>query len=273
MEDDRRYRLLSRIVHSSAFLVEREEEEGALRRGDTMALDWMAPVGMSAQDARNFQHQVIRPARLSVIPAAMALRRHLLERGLASGESPTESEVVQASAPLERCFSRVAVDESALRLDRAVMRGVRYIWQIHTIEARQHSRVFETFVPDRLIPRGRSATLVAGQKMHREHVVPCCELLLLCQAAFKRLPGPQTVVAPQQTARELTDLVRSLLAIVDVTPREASEMDSVHKWRMPEGWQPETGCRFERLHRWNIAFEMLADSTQRHPAIRCACQV
>jgi len=272
MENDIRYRTLSRIVHASAFLVEREEESGALRTGDTVALNWMAPVGMSAQDARSFQHQVIRPAQLSATPAALALRRILLERGLTVAELPTESEIVQASEPLERHFSPVNLDDTALRLDRAVMRGVRYIWQIHTIKARQHSRIFDSFVPDGLIPRGRSAALVDGEKIHREHVVPCCELLILCRTAFEQLPGPRAVVAPHQTVRELTGLVRSLLAIVEITPREAAAMDAVHKWSMPEGWQAESGCLFERLHRWNIAFEMSSNSLQRHPDARCACQ-
>lgn len=271
MEDHRRYRTLSRVVHTSAFLVEREEE-GALSRGDTEALNWMAPVGMSAQDAREFQHQVIHPAQLSATPAALALRQHLSKRGLAMAELPTESDVVRASEPLERDFSRVAADDWALRLDRAVMRGVRYIWQIHTIDAGQHSRIFESFVPDTLIPRGRSASLAVGQKIHREHVVPCCELLLRCRTAFERLSGPKGVVAPQRTARELADMVKSLLAIVEVTPREAGDMDAEHKWSMPEGWQPGTGCAFERLHRQNIAFEMLPDSAERHPAVRCACR-
>lgn len=272
MEVERRYRTLSRIVHTCAFLVEREEESGALRSGDTVSLNWMAPIGMSAQEARDFQHRVIRPARLSATPASLALRRHLSERGLATDELPTESDVVNASEPLDRAFARVQQDDIEQRLDRAVNRGVRYIWQIHTIGATQHSRIFETFVPDALIPRGRSAALGQGQKIHREHVVPCCELLLRCRTAFEGLAEPRAVVAPQRIARELADRVRSLLAIVEVTPQEAADMDAVHKWSMPAGWQPETGCAFERLHRWNIAFEMLTDDTQRHVAVHCGCR-
>ena len=271
MEKVERYRALSRIVHLAAFLVEREEEGGAPGRGDTQALDWMAPAGMSAQDARDFQHQVIRPAQLSPSRAALALRAHLAARGMAAALLPTDAEIVDASAPLERAFGCVAAGELASRLDRAVVRGVRYIWQIRTIEATQHSRVFESFVPDALIPRGRSAALAAGQAVHREHVVPCCELLVRCRGAFEQLPAPWPVVAPQALVRDQADLVKSLLAIVEVTPREAGDMDAVHKWSMPEGWQPGTGCAFERLHRWNVAFEMLPDSLQRHPAVRCAC--
>lgn len=271
-EVDTQYRVLSRIVHTAAFLVEREEEAGALNSGDTAPLKFMVPSGMSPQGARSFQHRVIRPAQLSVTPTAIALRRELLAVGLAPEKFPTESEIEHACAPLERAFMPVDLANIELRLDRAVMRGVRYIWQIYTIRAKQHSRVFEIFVPGSLVPRGRSKMLVQGQVTHGEHVVPCCELLLLCRSAFEQIPEPWPALAPQLLARKLTEIVKSLLVIVDVTEKEAGDMDRVNKWNMPEGWSAESDCPFERLHRQNIAFEMLPESLRRFPAARCACQ-
>jgi len=106
-----------------------------------------------------------------------------------------------------------------------------------------HTRAFESFVPDALLPTGRSH---AGGG-HREHVVPCALLRDRCMELLQ-------AGLPVTSAAEW---MRPYLAIVMITPEEANTLDVGMglKTCMPRAWRFDTDCIFERLHAAGITFD------------------
>jgi hypothetical protein len=105
-----------------------------------------------------------------------------------------------------------------------------------------HTRAFECFVPDSLLPQGQSH---AGGG-YREHVVPCALLRDKCMELLR------SGIPVEQVA----EWMRPYLAIVVITPDEANKMDSEMglKTRMPSGWRFDEDCIFDRLHVAGIEF-------------------
>lgn len=144
-------------------------------------------------------------------------------------------------APFE---SRPVVDPSdrEARLTMSFVQLVRYLEKRLVDGGGAHTRAFECFVPDSLLPQGQSH---AGGG-HREHVVPCALLRDRCIELLRAgLPVEQ-----------VAEWMRPYLAIVVITPDEAKKMDFEIglKTRMPPGWRFDEDCIFDRLHVAGIAF-------------------
>jgi hypothetical protein len=106
-----------------------------------------------------------------------------------------------------------------------------------------HTRAFECFVRDELLPMGKGH---AGGG-HREHVVPCAHLRDRCMELLRAGLPPEAAA----------DWMRPYLAIVMITPQQANTLDIVLglKTRMPAGWRFDFDCIFDRLHEAGIAFD------------------
>lgn len=269
---------LSRIVNLSAFMLEcAEEGEG----GNTDAITMMA-VGHGSRSeqircARLVKEQFLDKASPTPLgDAAILFADHLRVQELLPVDlALTHEQIRRACAPLERPFEAVAAGDIQRRRRRSIARGIRFIWQHSTGAVPGDSRVFEMFVADALVPRGRSfADLTAGR--HREHVVPCLWLYMHCrnrlEEAAWNLPSP---TPPSELAAELLDDVERLLVIVELSPEQAKQLDSGHqvlKTEMPADWSPQTGCAFARLHSREILFSMLPESLARFPGMKCVCE-
>lgn len=144
-------------------------------------------------------------------------------------------------APFE---SRPVVDPSdrEARLTLGFVQLARYLEKRLVDGGGAHTRAFECFVPDSLLPQGQSH---AGGG-YREHVVPCALLRDKCMELLRSgLPVEQ-----------VAEWMRPYLAIVVITPDEATKMDSEMglKTRMPSGWRFDEDCIFDRLHVAGIEF-------------------
>jgi hypothetical protein len=106
-----------------------------------------------------------------------------------------------------------------------------------------HTRSFECFVRDELLPVGKGH---AGGG-HREHVVPCALLRDRCMELLR-------AGLPLEAA---ADWMRPYLAIVLITPQQANVLDVELglKTRMPVSWRFDRDCIFDRLHKAAITFD------------------
>jgi hypothetical protein len=99
-----------------------------------------------------------------------------------------------------------------------------------TGEARLHSRLFDTLIPDVYVFIGKSAAAVVateqGKLPYREHVVPCAYIRNL---SFK-------LYSEGKTVDDVASMVKRLLNIAFITPDEAKLIDKKHKATMPDDW-------------------------------------
>lgn len=127
-------------------------------------------------------------------------------------------------------------------IQRSFLRAARYIQSIDKENAPAHSRVVELFIPEDFVPRGHGK----DGPGHREHVVPCVYLRDECRDRFRK--GAQL--------EEIVQFLQRCVVIVEITKEQQQRLDGGCglKNSMPEDWQPDTGCIFERLHVAEIEF-------------------
>jgi hypothetical protein len=107
-------------------------------------------------------------------------------------------------------------------------------------DARVHTRLFDTLVPDCHIEIGKSKN--GGG--HKEHLVPC---VMLRDRAF-------AMYRSGKTEKDVAEMLGQFLRIAHITSAEAHELDHVRrlKTRMPDGWDFETGSVMARLEAGKI---------------------
>lgn len=163
---------------------------------------------------------------------------------LASQFAPADlqAQLRSTCAEVKRRPSHVQVDAEE-RLRRGLVQLARYFEKRLIDGWGAHTRAFECFVHDDLLPMGKGH---AGGG-HREHVVPCALLRDRCMELLR-------AGLPVEAA---ADWMRPYLAIVMITPQQANHLDVELglKTCMPPGWRFDFDCIFERLHAARITFD------------------
>ncbi len=223
-----------------------EEKQG----GHTGAIKLLKPLSdISNKDTREFVLvDCYRNRDLNLTKTCLAFAARLA----GTGKAPDfDAEVVDAELR-SLCIGhereiREVIDRED-HIERSFLRAARYLQRIQADGAQAHSRVLELFVSAEFVPVGR------GKKGpgHREHVVPC---VYLAEAALDLFVKGRTV---DYVARWL----RPYLVIVEISKPEQQYLDGAIrkgglglKNKMPDGWQFDTGCIFQRLHDAGIAFD------------------
>lgn len=203
---------------------------------------------------------LIRGQGLGLVDAAVAFGAWLEGKGLVPPGVTFSPEEVRDAC--RRCLRPPSEDP--------FIRVAECYWEMHTSDIGRESRVPEFLVPLTKVPQGRSSSAPLV-KAHPEHVVPLAFIRDRCLALLQeRYPtGEESSRATAMV--ELAALVRRWLVIVQVSVEEWQALDKGLlnlKYTMPSDWNPETGCLFARLHKFNIPFEMNADVA---PTWRCTC--
>lgn len=130
---------------------------------------------------------------------------------------------------------------------RSFLRAARYIHRIHKEGAPAHSRIVELFIAEAFVPHGKGS----DGPGHREHAVPCVYLRDECLRRF----GNGAKV------EEIADFLQRHVVIVEISKEQQKHLDGSKKNqhlglkdKMPEGWEPDRDCIFQRLHDAKISF-------------------
>jgi len=158
------------------------------------------------------------------------------------------AEIAQLPAQIDRSCDKLTWRRAGM------LRAVRYIERRMMEDVTPHSRPFEHFIHDSLLPQGRALEV---QKQHREHVVPC---------AFIREKAVQ-LLGHGIPADEVADWLEPYVRIVQIENADAKRLDGPEGLRdvMPAGWQFGRDCMYQRLHHLNIRFMAPAEGPG------CAC--
>lgn len=111
-----------------------------------------------------------------------------------------------------------------------------------------HSRIFSYILhPEKdYVAVGRSQEVIDSAKPHPEHVVPCATLIEESMRLIKE-------GMPKQ---EIAELIAKHWKIVYISKDQASYLDTKKginmKYKMPDGWNFETGDTYARLKLANI---------------------
>jgi len=208
--------------------------------GHTQVIALLKPTPkVSNVELRNFVlHNLYQSRELSLTEAAIHLAAWLRERNFApEGTEAIDAALREVCYPYER-EKRIVTDLEVT--ERSFLRLARYIRQMHTEGASQHTRVFDYFIPPKAIPRGKSHKGYS----HPEHVVPCAFIRDTCLSYFAK--------DKDYSLDDLVKLIRRLLVIVDIAEEERKTLDIgpfALKDKMPPGWDLETGCIYDRLHK------------------------
>jgi hypothetical protein len=239
----------SRIVALALFFFECWEEG---RRGDSRAANAISPTPTLdfAEMRTLFLDGWFGTHRMSLEQAALALHDHL---ALSGRTSLTDCAIGEAIANGCIPFAREPVfsfsDEECT--DRAHLRLARYYRQMLSDGVNRDSRAIEWFVAPAYFPHGVSDAIRYSSDMsvgrHPEHVVPCAYIRDLALRYLEE----------QRSLDEVVQMTRRCLAIVTVTNAEWHRLDRGEDAlldRMPDGWNEQSGCIYERLHVKGIAF-------------------
>lgn len=130
---------------------------------------------------------------------------------------------------------------------RSFLRAARYMHRIHEEGAPAHSRVVELFVPETFVPQGEGCD---GPE-HREHVVPCVYLRDECLRRYKN----------GAIVEAIADFLQRHVVVIKISKEQQKHLDGSMrnghlglKNKMPEGWEPDRDCIFQRLHEAKISF-------------------
>lgn len=106
-----------------------------------------------------------------------------------------------------------------------------------------HSRVFTHFLhPEKdFVAAGQSQSVIDGESIHPEHVVPCAVLISeTCRLIKENMPKSK-----------IAELLAKHWKVAYISKNQANYLDSKDglnlKHRMPDGWKFETGDTFARL--------------------------
>ncbi len=245
----KRVRTIRDLAH---FLVEMAEEGRSYdTRSKAMLLH---PLVVADADLRTCTQATLRPdSPTPITDLALALSSHPVLASPFSSEELRQP-LQEDCAMMDRRFSLITDPEDVLI--RAFERLVRYFDKRLFDGYGAHTRAFEAFLPDAMVPRGQGN----DGGTYREHVVPCNLLRDQCNKWLRHgVPVPHV-------ARWL----RPYLAIVHITAGQADLLDQElgFKTRMPPDWAFESGCIFERLHVAGVAFDRPAGSLNNRMACR-----
>lgn len=191
------------------------------------------------------------PTATPITDLAMAIGR-ATKLGKSDGWPAVERQLQSACAAVDRPFSPVV--SQAEKVQRAYARAFRYLDRRIRDGHDPHSRVWDAFVPMTYVPQGRQRGDVAAT--HPEHVVPCKSLAM---EATRLLRGGLDFEAVQRW-------IQPYLLVVWIEKSHADRFDKGGdlkdlKYAMPGDWAYGVGCRFERLHVADIAFDPPQDNT------------
>ena len=234
------------VFETTLFFRDMYEERGG---GHTGAIQLLKPIkSVSNTKVRQFVlHELFVKNQLSLTEAA---ERLAMWEPVNGKPAPYEaSEIKPALNAL--CFEHerpiVLVTEETAIARRCYLRAARYIELIHKGQVPAHSRIVELFIPDDVVPKGKGFEGL----QHREHVVPCLYLLEKCKERFS---GGASV-------EDVADFLVRHVVIVKISKAQQKRLDASkknggigHKNTMPDGWQPDQDCIFQRLHKAEINF-------------------
>jgi len=103
----------------------------------------------------------------------------------------------------------------------------------HPRSADVHSRIFETLIYNEYIELNEKAP----NRKYPEHVVPCAYIR---DHAFN-------MFWEGKTADAVATMIGRLLRIAYISNDEAKKLDAVHKYTMPDDWNPESDSILRRL--------------------------
>lgn len=144
--------------------------------------------------------------------------------------------------------SRFTDEEMIERAFYRIAWNVKHMWEE---TGKSDTRLFnEPIIPDKFV-------IVGGTKNtreHKEHVVPRVTICKKCHEMFDN----------GHTVEDVAKFIRKFLKIVFISKEEQKHLDKRVglnlRQRMPEGWEFETGCPFERLTVGKIEYELYAPS-------------
>lgn len=242
---------VDRLVETVLFFFEMHEEGG---QGDTRIMKLLKPVNVRNGLLRQkVLGELFNEKRLGLTEAAVELDRWSRELGLVGPTIGDVSEPLRAACvKYERQPVKVA-DEQEIR-SRAFIRLARYYLLMHKYgnAVSWHSRVPDYFIQQPWIrPRPTPG-------YHPEHVVPCAYIRSISIERYQQ----------KWAVERVAELIQRLLCIVDIPHDDRRKLDEgsgALKDTMPDRWDPETGCIYQRLHYMKIDFE------KSHASRLCAC--
>lgn len=222
-----------------------EEGEG----GSTGAIQLLKPVKSVGNVAvRQFVlHDLFEEQQLTLTKAAekFAMWKPGCEKSTLFDIEDIRPELHALCVEHERPITKVTNKEEIKR--RCYLRAARYIKLNWAGQVPSHSRIVELFIPENIVPHGQG---LAGQE-HREHVVPCVYLLIKCRELFQK----------GADINDVAEFLRRHVAIVNISKEQQRCLDGSQKKgglggrdKMPDGWQPDQDCIFQRLHDARIDF-------------------
>jgi hypothetical protein len=96
-----------------------------------------------------------------------------------------------------------------------------------------HSRLFETVIYNEYIELNRKSS----ERRYPEHVVPCA---FIRDQAFK-------MYWDGKTSEDVAKMIGRLLRIAYIKDEQAKLLDTVHKSKMPNDWNPDSDSILRRL--------------------------
>ena len=251
--NEERATFIRRVFETALFFRDMYEEGND---GNTKAIELLKPIkSVKNTTVRQFVlHELYKQRRLTLTEAAVQLAAWQPD-----GNAPLFIKDTSIAAELRAlCFphERKMRDLSDMAnkivenevIQRSFFRAARYIQRIVNENAPAHSRVVELFIPEVFVPRGYGK----NGSGHREHVVPCVFLRDECIARFSN----------GATIDQVANFLQRNVVIVEITKEEQKRLDGSItnggmglKNSMPNEWQFDTGCIFQRLHAAKIAFD------------------
>lgn len=251
MNDKEKY--VSRVCQTTLYLWELFEER-KIHGADTQVIDELMPKakGKACQLRKFVLEELFEKQHLSFTEAAVHLAKWLeslddtLEKTLV-----IETSLRAECAPYEREMRGITDKKEVI--ERSYIRLARYyrLMSNEDPSAGIESRAPEYFIDHKQLPHGKSHKLPCNPKkgdFHEEHVVPCAAIREYCRSYFYN----------GRSIDEVAKLIQKLLAIVEITKLEKIKLDEGSpnlQYKMPSGWNPESGCIFERLHVNEIKFD------------------
>lgn len=239
-------RFLAKVLELAWFFRDlHEDREG----GDPRAIQLLRPWGATPTQFKELiSWGMYRDQSLTLTKAAVATLAACPEEFLPTPHvAALRDQLVTMCAPEERPFFTVTTRQQIY--ERSVTRFARYVRLVAADIAQRDTRAVDHFVQRAWIPTGR-AHIPAGAERWFEHVVPCVFIFAECERRFRADPGLDISV--------MSAWLKRYLVAVEIPKVVADQLDGPMglKMVMPEGWNWEGGCVFERLHKANLSFDL-----------------
>lgn len=238
-----------RVCQTALYFFEMFEEK---QDGDTRAIGLIKPTSkITNVKMRDFVLNDLYKSRgLSLTEAAVQLATWLSERDDTLAGSESIETALRAECAFYERGMRVVMNNEVI--ERSYIRLARYYRQMYAEDAGPHTRAPVYFIPPKYIPQSEShehKRLGKTPSGEGEHVVPCAAIRDYCLRYFN----------DGRHIDEVVKLIRRLLVVVYTTPDEMKKFDTGRsglKEKMPNEWDLETSCIFDRLHNKKIQFDV-----------------